>query len=172
MPDQELTQAETAPIGLFTALAPIAGRRPVHLIISGSTDGRLRVLVQPVRMDDGEPPEMGAGFTVEELPAVLDQEMAQTLTTSWVPAHKGLQTVLDEITATTQRAKEETQRKAAGKKGSTAATAATGAAARPPAAITTPAAAAAAAAPAAPAAPPLVAVEPAAAADGVSDLFA
>lgn len=182
--------------GLIQALAPIAARRPVHIIVSnGAADGALHVVCQPLRTGNDEDPEIARGFSVEGTPAELDTDLPGHVAKTWVPAHQSLQSVLDQVAAHAEQARQATLRKQkegngkAKKDGGAAAAGAQTTLTPPPAdaappAAATPAPAAAAPEPAAqpepapaPEAPaaPAPAEPPAAAAaspgDGISNLF-
>lgn len=183
--------------GLMQALAPIADRRPVHIIVSkGAADGALHVVCQPLRTGNDEDPEIARGFSVEGTPAELDTDLPGHVAKTWVPAHQSLQSVLDQIAAHAEQARQATLRKQkegngkAKKDGGAAATGAQTTLTPPPAdaaapAEPTPAPAAAPApeataqaepapaseAPAAAAAAEPPAATAAAPADGISNLF-
>jgi PRTRC genetic system protein E len=136
--------------GLMQALAPIAARRPVHLIVSkGATEGTLHVVCQPLRVGNDEDPEIGRGFSVEATPAELDADLPGHVAKSWVPAHQSLQSVLDQVAAQAEQARQATLRKqkegGKAKKDGAAAPGAQTTLTPPPAAAVTPAATAAAA---------------------------
>jgi PRTRC genetic system protein E len=174
--------------GLMQALAPIAARRPVHIIVSEGAEGALHVVCQPLRVGTDEDPEIARGFSAEAAPAELDADLPGLVARTWVPAHQSLQSVMDQVAAQAEQARQATLRKqkekdGKGKKegGAAAATAQTTLAPPPAAAAEAPAAAPAPAAGAdgagtgaAPiAAPPVAEPAPAetAPADGISSLF-
>jgi len=97
--------------GLMQALAPIATRRPVHLIVSGAANGLVHVICQPLQMGADEDPEIARGFAVDASPEELDRDLPRLITEGWVPAHKGLQSVLDQVAAAAAQAREATLRK-------------------------------------------------------------
>lgn len=98
--------------GLMQALAPIAARRPVHIIVSkGAADGALHVVCQPLRTGNDEDPEIARGFSVEGTPAELDTDLPGHVAKTWVPAHQSLQTVLDQVAAHAEQARQATLRK-------------------------------------------------------------
>lgn len=97
--------------GLMQALAPIATRRPVHIIVSAATEGALHVVCQPLRVGNDEDPELGRGFSVEATPAELDADLPAHVARSWVPAHQSLQSVLDQVAAHAEQARQATLRK-------------------------------------------------------------
>ena len=104
--------------GLMQALAPIAVRRPVHVIITGGeAEGALHVVCQPLRVSDDEDPEIAHGFAVEGTPAELDADLAGHVARSWVPAHQSLQSVLDQVAAQAEQARQATLRKQKEKEG-------------------------------------------------------
>lgn len=184
---------EQPSVGLMQALAPIAARRPVHIIVSaGAAEGALHVVCQPLQAGKDEDPEIARGFSVEDTPAELDASLPGHVATIWVPAHQGLQNVLDQIAAHAEQAKQAALRKqketgGKGKRDKDAGAADGGAQttlAPPPAESAAPSAAVAAPAPrpaaeAAASPPPATATvapaEPAlaaaAAGDGISSLF-
>ena len=98
--------------GLMQALAPIAARRPVHIIVSnGAADGALHVVCQPLRTGNDEDPEIARGFSVEGTPAELDGDLPGHVAKTWVPAHQSLQSVLDQVAAHAEQARQATLRK-------------------------------------------------------------
>lgn len=97
--------------GLMQALAPIASRRPVHLIVSAAEDGDLHVVCQPVRTSDDEEPELAQGFTVTASPAELDQDLPALVANTWVPAHESLQRVLDQVAAAAEQKRQSVMQK-------------------------------------------------------------
>ncbi|HEX6369858.1 MAG TPA: PRTRC system protein E [Longimicrobium sp.] len=98
--------------GLMQALAPIADRRPVHLIVSkGAAEGALHVVCQPLRVGNDEDPEIGRGFSVEGTPAELDADLPGHVARTWVPAHQSLQSVLDQVAAHAEQVRQATLRK-------------------------------------------------------------
>ncbi|HEX2203489.1 MAG TPA: hypothetical protein VHG91_09340, partial [Longimicrobium sp.] len=98
--------------GLMQALAPIAARRPVHLIVTeGEAEGTLHVVCQPLRVGNDEDPELGRGFSVEDTPAQLDAALPGHVATSWVPARQSLQSVFDQIAAHTAETRQAALRK-------------------------------------------------------------
>lgn len=98
--------------GLMQALASIADRRPVHIIVSkGAADGALLVVCQPLRTGTDEDPEIGRGFSVEGTPAELDTDLPGHVAKTWVPAHQSLQSVLDQVAAHAEQARQATLRK-------------------------------------------------------------
>jgi PRTRC genetic system protein E len=97
--------------GLMQALAPIATRRPVHIIVSAAAEGALHVVCQPLRVGNDEDPELGRGFSVEAMPAELDADLSAHVARSWVPAHQSLQSVLDQVAAHAEQARQATLRK-------------------------------------------------------------
>lgn len=99
----------TQPPGLLQALAPIAARRPVHIIVSG-TETMLHVVLQPVQLDAKEGADIARGFSVDATPAELDADLPGLISERWVPAHRGLQTVIDQVTAVTESARQSTVR--------------------------------------------------------------
>lgn len=150
--------------GLMQAVAPIAARRPVHIIVSrGAADGALHVVCQPLRTGNDEDPEIARGFSVEGTPAELDADLPGHVAKTWVPAHQSLQSVLDQVAAHAEQARQATLRKqkegnGKGKKdGGAAATGAQTTLTPPPAD---------AAAPAEPTPAPAATAEPEAAAQG------
>jgi PRTRC genetic system protein E len=108
---------EQLPSGLMQAIAPIARRRPVHIIVSGASDEALRVVIQPVRTDDKEDPEVANGFFVEAPPAELDTDLPRHVAEQWVPARLGLQSVLDQVKGAAERTRQTTVTKAKEAKG-------------------------------------------------------
>lgn len=98
--------------GLMQALTPIVRRRPVQIIVSDAAgdptapEGALRVVVQPVRVDDKEDPEVAKGFYVAATPEELDADLPRLLGEQWVPARVGLQSLLDQV----KNAAEQTRR--------------------------------------------------------------
>jgi PRTRC genetic system protein E len=108
---------EQPPSGLMQAIAPIARRRPVHIIVSGADGEALRVVIQPVRTDDKEDPEVASGFVVEAAPAELDTDLPRHVAEQWVPARLGLQSVLDQIKGAAERTRQTTVAKAKDAKG-------------------------------------------------------
>jgi PRTRC genetic system protein E len=99
------------------AIAPVASRRPVHMILSGAASGRLHLVVQPVQLDGETTPDLARGFSVEATPAELDRDLPALFATSWVPAHVGLQKAIDQVAAAAGKARDETLRSAKGKPG-------------------------------------------------------
>lgn len=98
--------------GLMQALAPIADRRPVHIIVSkGAAEGALHVVCQPLRTGNEEDPEIARGFSVEGTPAELDADLSGHVAKTWVPAHQSLQSVLDQVAAHAEQARQATLRK-------------------------------------------------------------
>lgn len=97
--------------GLMQALAPIAARRPVHIIVTGAAEGVLHVVCQPLRVGNDEDPEIGRGFSVEATPAELDADLPGHVARSWVPAHQSLQSVFDQVAAHAEQARQATLRK-------------------------------------------------------------
>ena len=94
------------------ALAPIAARRPVHLIVSkGAADGVLHIVCQPLRVGNEEDPEIARGFSVEDTPAELDASLPGHVANIWVPAHQSLQSVLDQVAAHAEQARQATLHK-------------------------------------------------------------
>ena len=108
---------EQPPSGLMQAIAPIARRRPVHIIVSAADDEALRVVIQPVRTDDKEDPEVASGFVVEAAPAELDTDLPRHVAEQWVPARMGLQSVLDQIKGAAERTRQTTVARAKDPKG-------------------------------------------------------
>lgn len=97
--------------GLMQALAPIASRRPVHLIVSGAEDGDLHVVCQPIRASNDEEPELAQGFTVTASPAELDQDLPGLVANTWVPARESLQRVLDQVAAAAEQKRQAVMKK-------------------------------------------------------------
>jgi PRTRC genetic system protein E len=119
-----VSEVQTAP-GLMQALAPIVTRRPVHIIASPGAEGAIHLVIQPLRVDDTEDAEIGAGFAVEAPPAELDADLPRHIGEFWVPAQKGLQSVLDQVRAAAEATRTTTVAKAkdgksGGKKGAVA----------------------------------------------------
>lgn len=108
---------EQLPSGLMQAIAPIARRRPVHIIVSGADDEALRVVIQPVRTDDKEDPEVASGFVVVASPAELDTDLPRHVAEQWVPARLGLQSILDQVKGAAERTRQTTVAKAKDPKG-------------------------------------------------------
>lgn len=108
MPDTETGPSGQPSVGLMQALAPIATRRPVHIIISASITqpGLLHVVCQPVRVLDGENGELARGYSVEASPQQLDAQLGNIMASRWVPAHTGLQQVIDEAAAAAEAARQ------------------------------------------------------------------
>lgn len=131
--------------GLMQALAPVARRRPVHVIVSGAPGDLLSLVVQPLSMGGEETPELARGFSATATPEELDRDLPGMVAAGWVPAHQSLQSVVDQAAAHAAAAREETLRKQAGKTGKgkkdAPATAAAPLVAAPPAAAAQPAAA-------------------------------
>jgi PRTRC genetic system protein E len=129
--------------GLMQALAPIATRRPVHIIVTGAAEGALHVVCQPLRVGNDEDPEIGRGFSVEATPAELDADLPGHVARSWVPAHQSLQSVFDQVAAHAEQARHATLRKQKEGKGKKESAAGAGSAqttlAPPPADAATPA---------------------------------
>lgn len=99
MPETETGLPEKPCTGLMQAVAPIAARRPVHIIVSSSTEqpGFLHIVCQPVRNSDDEAAELTAGFSADASPEDLDAQLPGIMTSTWVPAHRSLQQILDQV---------------------------------------------------------------------------
>lgn len=99
MPETETVLPEQPCTGLMQALAPIAARRPVHIIVSPSTEqpGFLHLVCQPARNSDDEEAELTAGFSADASPEDLDAQLPGIMTSTWVPAHRSLQQILDQV---------------------------------------------------------------------------
>jgi len=100
-------------VGLMTAIAPIARKRPVHIIVSGGPGDSLTVVVMPKQMDPKEDPTIARGFTVAETPEVLDRELGPEMARSFVPSHQRLQSVLEQAASANEAARQATLRKGA-----------------------------------------------------------
>lgn len=129
--------------GLMQALAPIAARRPVHIIVTAGAEGMLHVVCQPLRVGNDEDPEIGRGFSVEATPAELDADLPGHVATSWVRARQSLQSVLDQVAAQAEQARQAALRKQKEGKGKKEGAAGAGSAQTtlvpPPADVATPA---------------------------------
>jgi PRTRC genetic system protein E len=99
-------------LGLVQALAPILERRPVHIILSRRSDELVHVTVQPVRTDELEDPLAATGFSVEGTPEALDAELPQHVSEQWMPARLGMESLLEQIKAAGEKAREMTVGKA------------------------------------------------------------
>ena len=103
-------------VGLMAAIAPMAQRRPVHIIVSAGPDGKLNVVVAPKHLDAKEDPAIARGFAVTESPDVLDRDLGREMASLFVPAHLSLQSVLDQAARATEDARQATLRKSTGTK--------------------------------------------------------
>ncbi|MDB4952240.1 MAG: hypothetical protein JWM27_4889 [Gemmatimonadetes bacterium] len=103
--------------GLMQAIAPVASRRPVHMILSGAANGRLHLVVQPVQLEGESSPELARGFSVEATPAELDRDLPALFASRWVPAHVGLQKAIDQVASAAGKARDDTLRSAKDKPG-------------------------------------------------------
>ncbi|HET6229665.1 MAG TPA: PRTRC system protein E [Longimicrobiaceae bacterium] len=103
--------------GLMQAIAPVASRRPVHMILSGAANGRLHLVVQPVQLEGESSPELSRGFSVEATPAELDRDLPALFASRWVPAHVGLQKAIDQVASAAGKARDDTLRGAKDKPG-------------------------------------------------------
>lgn len=70
---------------LFQTLAPLLAERPIHLLLSASADGRLRVYIEPKATDKNAPAASVAPFSVCDTAEKLDAELATALS-EWLDA--------------------------------------------------------------------------------------